>query len=223
MAAIVAPGVCRYAVHGTFGGQDIVNIFDIKIDTTGSTISRTDAINAQAGIVINQWTSDICTQISNNYTFTSVSWVDLDTDAGETGERSSTGTITLPQTGSSTQTPLPGSVCLLAHKLAGKARNTRNGRLYLCGITENMTVAGAPNNIAAANLAGFQTQFTALKGNIEQEGGGVGDYSSKIVVVHTSTKGPGTEKVLPYYTGQTPISGFKVDGLLATQRRRLRD
>lgn len=214
MAPIVANGVARYTVNGTFAGRPVANIIDMDIETTGSVVDRAAAVAAQAGIVINEWCDHVLPLVVDDYVFTSVSWVDLDSLNGSTGERTSTDQETLPQAGSSTGAPLPGNVAARVNKATVAQRGQRQGRMYLVGVPESVTPSGEPNSIDAATAESWSDSLNSMLGNLNQSEGDIGtEYTSEMVVVHTSEG---------EYESQSVVQSLTVERLLGSQRRRLR-
>ena len=221
MAAIVAPGVCRFTVNQTFAGQPVANIIDMRIDTTGSVISRHDAILDQAAKIIDGWDDRIRISQADDLSCNSVSWVDLDEADGETGERSVTSATTWPAVGGGGSAPFSANVAVLITKtLEQSSRNRRNGRMYLCGGAETWTTAGAPNQVDAATRTTLNSNLALFLSGITSENGAFG-YDSDMCVVHTRNAGtPENPDIV--FDGNSDVLSLTVQPLLATQRRRLR-
>lgn len=220
MATLIVPNVARYAVTGLMSGRAITNVFDVRIFNLGATVTRAEAVEDQAGVFVNQWKADIVPQMVNNYSFTQVSWVDLNSADGTVGIRTSTGTTTLPQAGGSASEPLPANVATLVRKLTVSARGARKGRTYWYGANELATVDADPNTIISATVTGFQTSWNNFFGNVNQDASGIlFNYDSRLCVVHiTERDGDGH----PTAGVSTDVTSFSVQARLATQRRRLR-
>lgn len=223
--AFIVNGVCRYTIHGKFQNRAVANVLDMEIDTTGSATLRGDAIQNQAGILINQWKTDILPKLSLLYTFEMVSWVDLDEDDGSTGFRTVSGATTLPLPGGDSLSPMPAQVSVLIKKNTDGGRGRRKGRLYLAGVTEPETQSTTPNILDPTVVTALNTSFTAFLGNINQDAGTF-DFGSRLVVVHILTRAPvelGKKPPGAPLTGDFKrVNSMGADSLLATQRRRLR-
>ena len=221
----LVPTVCRFTVNGSFGPRKVANIIDMHIDTTGSTHSREEVIPDQAGIILNQWTSDILPNISYAYVAESVSWLDLNSDDGTVGERSSSGGHNWPTPGGFTGSSMPGNVAILVRKLISGGRGSKNGRMYLVGVDESYTFAEF-NNITASILATLNTKVSHFLDNINQSVGlNEQNYTSLMVVSHILTRYPpkANQEVGSPHTGiGHGVQNLVVDSTLATQRRRLR-
>lgn len=215
---IVAPGICRYTVHGTLGTRPTANILDFRIDTTGSTESREEAIEAMCGIIINEWSDHVLPQVCAPYTATSVSWVDLDEEDGSTGSRTSTGQETWPKVATRSGTPAPANTSVLVTKVGSSRRGQRNGRLYLAGPPEGEV---GTQNLTSTYQAAVQASMESMLGNMNQSETTLGEYESYMVIVHTRDVGtPGNPDIV--FTGSSDVSALSVSGTAATQRRRLR-
>lgn len=215
MALLVAPGVCRYAVNGEYEGHDVVNIVDMKIDTTGSTMTRSSACDAQAGIIINEWTDSILPNLVDNYTALSVSWIDLDSETGSVGERSSTDVQNWPDSGSNTDPGMPGSMALRVNKNCVASRGQRQGRMYLCGVAEGFTGKADPNIVLPSVSSAVNTRLEAFLGDLNQGefGGSATSYASEMVVVHTAAG---------EFVSASTVTTLTLDQYVATQVRRTR-
>lgn len=207
--ALIAPDICRYTIVGTLAGQDCQNILDVRLVEPGI-LSREDVISEVAGDLLNQWVDHILPLVCDDYTFTSVRWVDLDTPDGSTGSRTSTDGTTLPAQGELVFDPLPNNVyAKITKNLEGKNRIQRNGTLRLGGLAEGWTDPAAPNTVATARRTEIQDAFEALKDGINE---GVGGWSTNLVVVHT---------VDQEYSGYSEIANFTCAPVVGTIRRRM--
>lgn len=207
--ALVAPNIVRYTIVGTLGGEDCMNVFDIRI-TEDVLEGREDAIPRVAGDLLNQWSDEIIPFLAAGYTATEVRWVDLDSAAGGTGSVSSTDGTTWPESGGSPDPALPNhTYAKMVKNLENKTRQQRNGALRLGGIVEAATAAGSPNTISAGSRSAYDAAFEALKDGI-QEGGVTG--SINLVVVHT---------VDLVFSGYSEIASFSCAPVVGTLRRRM--
>jgi len=229
----VVNGTCRYTLHGLFYGRATATVLDYFIDTTGGTAGRTEAIDAMAGILINEWNDSLLPVQSSAWVFQKVSWVDLDEEDGVTGERNTSGSITLPKPGAITFNQGSANVAVLVKKVIDRKRGARSGRIYVPGFEEGMTGSTTGNEIQTANLTSWQTKCAAFLGDTNQSGGLVAGqpYDSWMVVSHILTRGP--DKVFggryPHTEPGDPLTGeplkvksLQVQATLATQRRRIR-
>lgn len=222
----VVPGVCRFALRAEFGGRQVVNVWDIRIDTTGSSMDRGDAIEDQAAILIENTTDHISPLLVNDMEWKDVAWVDLDDEDGSTGSTSSgTGGINWPDAGNVTTAPIPGNTAVLVTKQVPSARGRRNGRSYVCGIPEADTSDPDPNSLTGGALTAWQTAWDNWIDAVNQDGDPFLGYSSRCCVVHILTRepsDPGDPPGAPLTGESHDITSLAVQGKLATQRRRLR-
>lgn len=217
--AFIVPGVCRYTVNQLFEGRLVANILDMRIDTTGAIADRDTAVADQAEIILDEWDDSIRVRQVDDLSCTSVSWVDLDDASGTTGDISTGASNSWPAAGAITDPPEPGGVSVLVQKrLTGSARDRRNGRLYLCGISNSQVDTSNANLLASAYLTDFQTQFDAFFGDINQNGGGPLTYESALCVVHILTRDLVTGA--PLTGNSTDVDELVVDPAFAYQRRR---
>lgn len=209
---LIVDGVCRYTFNGLIMDRPFANIMDMQIDTTGSTASRGDAIYDCAGNMLNAWVSYIAPRVVGECSLTSISWTDLDSLTGVTGERSSTSETTLPVSGGASSATSPGSVSVLVTKQTQSQRGARNGRWYQTGISED---AAQGQNLGTSVRDAWQTAFDSFLTQINDEPFGVFEYEKRAVVVHTTADQPDIGTF-------TAVEALNVGGRLATQRRRLR-
>lgn len=218
MAKIVAPGVCRYTVHGTTVDRPWAVILDMDIETTGSNDSRDLTIFNVAGDIINNWVEYLLPLQDSSGSLTGVSWVDLDSINGITGSRSNTSEYTLPLPGGSSGGLDSSATAVLVRKeLAGAGRGSRPGRMYFPGPSGS---AYEDNVLGPSSLATWQTAFDTFFDNITDDGGLL-DYALDLCVVHT----PGIDGYGPgdtYNATSTHVVAMSVQPRVATQRRRLR-
>ena len=216
---LVAPGICRFTVNGSYAGRPVANVLDYRIDTTGSTMGRAEAVNNQAQDILTQWTEQMLPVVQANYIATSVSYVDLDEADGPTGSVTSSDDADWPAPGVAEGPDMPANVAGLVRKQIIGTRGRRSGRMYLCGLSEEVTAADQPNTISEAAQSFINGQLAAFLANTNNTDTLGTAFSSDLVVVHTRQPDPEDE---PIYNGFSVVDSLIVEGLLATQRRRLR-
>lgn len=222
--SLIVPGVCRYAVNASSQGRPIVNVLDMRIDTTGTGTDRVVAIEDQAEIILNAWSDHIMPRLTNEYNALSVSWVDLDEPDGSTGSTVIGGDETWPQFGSLTTPSLVSNTSVLVRKNIRRTRDTRNGRMYIAIIDEDSTASDTPNTLSGAQQTAWNAALASFLSSINQDGIITPPvYDSRLCVVHVTVyvEGPSGLPV-PAEGVSNDVSTLTVDSRLATQRRRLR-
>lgn len=210
--ALVVGGIARYALNGTYQGRPWVNIVDMHIDVQQPIIGdREAAIYDTAGEILNAWVDDLAEGYVSDATLDSVTWVDLDSATGSTGERVSTDKYTLPQAGTSSGEPLASNAAVLVTKQTQSARGSRNGRMYLTGVSEAATDG---SELTALGLTNRQANLDDFLDTINSEPL-LATYSRSMAVVHTTGPNPQTGT-------RSQVEALVVNQRLATQRRRLR-
>lgn len=210
--ALIINGVCRYAVHQSYAGRAVVNIIDMRVDTTGSPVSREDALESVAGDIINNWDDHIRPSQINDLVCESVSWVDLDSANGSVGQRSSTSATTWPTAGGTeSPIPFPGMVAMRILKNTTGGRQARKGRMYLCGFDEGKS-GDNPNQWLPAFVSVMNTSMSSFLSGIRDTGAML-DVERFPVVVHTPKGATPTA---------TEVTSYSVDPVMGTQRRRTR-
>lgn len=207
MAPLVVPSVVRYSIVAELLGQTCINIMDVTITDEGIGTSRDDAINSVAGDIINNWDDHILGNLSSDYVFTEVRWLDLDSLDGSTGSRTSTDGTTLPVAGRSSGNAMPGHTYAKIRKnLEGSSRASRRGVLRLSGLQEGY-VSG--NNLLGASITALNAAFEEFKDGINGTDGGA---TVNCVVVHVPRVGP---------PSTDDISSFTAESVVGTIRRRM--
>jgi hypothetical protein len=215
----IVPGVVRYTINQRKEGRVVANVLDYFLETTGSVEDRPGSVSDMAGVLINEWSDEILTQVTTDLVAESVSWVDLDSASGSTGIRTTTSQETWPQTGIGTNDPYPSNVAVLVKKNTAGGRGRRAGRLYLAGVSEGTNDATSSNNITAATQTALNTRFAAFLGNTNQTVTAALEYTSAMSVVHVLTRDADGR---PLTGDHNVVTNLAVDRTLATQRRRLR-
>lgn len=221
MAALIWPNAVRFSINGTYGGRNVANVFDMRIDDVSVGAERDDAIFDQAGDILNAWTTNLLPIVVNDYTALSVSWVDLNSATGTTGTRSSTADETWPQNGATSSDPTPGNVAALITKVApGGGRRSRNGRLYVVGVSETQTDNTNAGNLTSTAVGQYTTAMEAFSSDISNTLLADG-YSSNMTVLRTINQGtPSSPDIVA--VGNDDVTAMVCQQRLATQRRRLR-
>lgn len=214
MAALIAPNMVRYTLSGTFGPTTWANVLDyVLVHNTG--IPRPQAIAEHAEVLNDVWEDQLAPLLHVSTVLNRVSWVDLSTADGSTGQIAGTASGN-----DSTNDPLPANVSILVRKIApGGGRQARNGRLYQVGFNEE-SVANV--EIAPAAVVDLQEAFQGfLDGTSENSGIDFPNYSANMVVIHQTNQG--TPQNPDYvFAGSDFVSSMVVDPIIATQRRRAR-
>lgn len=213
MAALVAPGICRYAINQTYGGRPVANIVDMQVDTTGNPEPREEAIYNIAGDIINNWEDHVLPIQTSQVSFNSVSWVDLNSLDGATGERSSTSDNTLPSPGRASGGNAPGNVAFRVNKEGTARRGQRTGRMYLVGVPEEANENAAANEVNDAWLGYVNDAMSDFLEGINDEEGPNQYATRQMVVLHV---------VAGIYQGYDDVNGLTCDARFGSQRRRLR-
>lgn len=219
MALLIVPGVCRFTVNAVLAGIDVATILDFDINTSGLFQDRIDSIDDQAGVIVNQWSDHVLPWISNDYQAVSVSWVDMDTDDGSVGAKTTGGDEAWPQSGGEAQVSCPNNVAMLVTKRVQAGRSSRNGRMFIPGIASGQVQAADPRRLAGAYVTALQTHMDDMLTALNQDVSVPVTYQSKLVVTHVLTR---DEDGHPLTGEGREVTQLTVLPLLATQKRRQR-
>lgn len=221
MPALIVPGVARFAINQTFGGQPVVNVWDAHVNGTGNSFptsaDREEALRLTAEDILSAWSTRMRPLLADDLTMVSVSWLDLNSANGSTGAVTSGNSVTWPLSGQVTASPFPGNVAIKASKNIIKQRGRRNGRLYICGIPESVSPVSAPNGVETTQRAAWNTALGGFLSDVD--GFKPENFDVNSVVVHTTGGSNGQPLT---FVGTSTINSVTIDPLLATQRRRLR-
>lgn len=205
--ALIAPGVARFSIVATLLGEECVNIVDCDIDTaTGET--RDDACFGVAGDILNNWSDHLLPVLNAVYEPQEVRWVDLNSESGSVGVRSTTDANEWPDHGALGAAPLPGNTYAKATKvLRDRNRGERQGMMRLGGLTETDTDAGNGNRLTNAKVSDLNAALEAFKDGVQ--GGEVTGRTVNICVVHTLDRAFVSRSLLSSYQVQTVVGTLK--------------
>lgn len=207
---LVVPSVARYAINATYHGEPCVNILDYSIQTTE--VGRETDLDRFAAVILAAWSKNMLPIWTNQYVANSVDWVDLDSELGSTGTRTTSvgwavDEYTWPKAGLGSSQGMPGNVAMLVSKGGGRSRSTRSGRMFLAPGPES----GHNGNILEPTYAAtVNTALTAFL-NATRSPTGV-PMTETMVTVHKPSL------VNPSYT---PVTSLTVNTTVSTQRRRV--
>lgn len=211
MAPIVVPGVCRFTVNQTLGGQVVANVLDMQVDTTGTVMSRTSACRGVAGDILNAWHGQFREIQVDNLTCVSVSWLDLDSLSGSRGVRTDTSEHQWPaQGGVASNAAMPAVVAMRIDKVVDGGRGTRHGRMYLAGVLESWTDPDTTQSWEAGAVDEVNGRAEAFLNAVTDQGINA-DPQRSLVVVHD------VSGVAPSFSQVTDLF---VNPRIATQVRR---
>lgn len=212
MAGIVIGGAVRYAVHQVLAGRPVVNIVDMHLDIVASFQQRASEIETLAGDLLNNWSDHVLALQCDKISATEITWVDLNSENGSVGSRSSTDANTWPMVGQQpSSVPFPGMVACRVIKHTSGGRKERKGRMYLAGFDEGKTGEDANRLLPAVITDVNREMGEFLDGMSDDILGTTSEHYP--VVLHTPKEGD---------PSATRITGYSCDPLLGTQRRRTR-
>lgn len=218
MATIVAPGVCRFTFVGTYLDKPCLNVLDMVINQQSPGIyPRSDGIEEAANTLLDAWAEEVAVLSQQSYEFTELRWIDLDSEDGEVGSLTATGSNTLPVSGEGSGEPYTAAVAMLVTKVTSRQRGLRQGRMFLApadeqNITGNL-LSGPFLAVANANLSNFVERIT--------ETAVIADHNYFPTVVHTRNEGTAQNPEI-VYVNNTQITDFQMSARVSTQRRRNR-
>ncbi len=211
---LIVPGIVRFTVHQSMFSRQIANILDYKISDQDVTFGRPEAALDQAKIIAKEWKLRFLVGQSSSLKLEKISWVDLNSLDGSTGEFQGDADIPLNVVGGLTGDALTPSTAVLFTKIAAGGRGTKSGRMYLAGLSEAMNLSGNSRFMNATLRNDLQAAAALFLSNTNQEAGVAGvSYDSDMHVVHQRPAVPAFSSV---------VTAIIPQDLLATQRRRLR-
>lgn len=137
-----------------------------------------------------------------------------------------------PVNGGTVASGFPSNVAVIAEKLTARAGRRGRGRLFVPGIPD--TDADNAGVLSSSAVTGWNTVLLGFHQNLlGQTGGGTLEGADVVPLLFhgpttttTRTTGPGTRTVTTTEGAPGPlpdvITGFSVDNMVGTQRRRLR-
>lgn len=194
--ALVVDNCYQLTMNGTIGAQNRPFANVMHFEPTGTPID----VVAAAAAFYDVYTADLNDHAQNTVSYTSVSYVDLSSETGDSG-------VYIPPaiaTGEASGEAVPPNVCVLATWIATGGRAYRNGRSYFPGADESSVDASGELNSATVNL--WQADCESFLTNIDAEG-------LALCVVSRTSPSSGITRT---------VTGVAVQSQMATQRRRLR-
>lgn len=212
---LVYNSVVRFTVHGTYAGQDVANVWDIRVIPAGSH-TRHEAIADVAKHLVDGWWLTLDTDpINTGYVATLLSWVDMNAIDGETGSTLTGNAHSFPKSGDSEGLRMPGNVSYKVRKTIDGTRGKRSGSAFIAGVNEEATVNGAPNMVTAAYVTLLQTAMNGWRESLDGESSVCTRFP---VVCHTKLDGLPPHPVANGFSNMGPLI---VEDRLSSQRRRL--
>lgn len=195
MAPVISPTTARISIGGAYNTHTWANVMHARY--LGS--FQADDI---ATVVAQAWLDNILPALDSNVQVQFANYVDLGTELGVSGPIPD---LTLPVSGGSSGPGQSPQVSYLLHLNAPGTRKQRSGRQYLTGVPRDaVTESGS---VAESFFDGLQSRSDDFL-----EACSEGDVG--YLAILSKTTGGGHE-------GRT-VTAITVDGLAATQRRRLR-
>lgn len=206
MALVIPPGFGLASIHLALDNDVEPIAVTLGVEPVSPPLSINHAYQVQ-----DAFRSTVLVGMANDYRLAGVR-LQAGQDAGEP--------ITFDVTpatearGGATSEPLPQNCSLLIRKLTALGGRRGRGRMFLPGIDED-TVSSA-GFVAGSTLTAWQGIFDDFFDALPVDGaaGGVGDAVNP-VLLHSEVVGETTP-------APTAITGFAVQSVIATQRRRLR-
>lgn len=216
MAPIVAPGIGRFSVNGTYGGQPYTNVWDLgPAVATGPAPDRPTFMALAAARLWEIFAVEFASNFSEILDLTDIAYVDLDSAEGTVG----TFTPSAPAGGLVTGQAMPGNVAVRFNKNSGGyTRGQRAGRLYMAGAIDSWTTTD-PNLLVGAVVTILNEASIQLMSDFGTPIPN-GDDSFSLVpkVIHTRRPTPDSD---PVFVSATNVTGLGLQTRLASQRRRL--
>lgn len=207
--ALVVDGICRYSVVQDYLGQEVINIVDVHIDIEDFE-SRRSVCYRVAGDILDNWHDHVRPLLVGKLTCLEVRWVDLDSEGGSTGARSTSDNTTWPATGGKPEAGLPGSAVIRIRKnLEGGNRQSRRGEMRLAGLAEGMTEPEDGNRLRAIFMEDLDANLEQFKDGINGSNNG---EVTNLAQVHNPKDGE---------PSSSHISTFTALQIVGTQRRRM--
>lgn len=213
---LIVPNTARFTIKGTYLGVPVANIVDVKKDT--GAWNAADLLD-QAKIIVSAWCDNVLPRVGQDYTGLSVSYIDMGSSSGGTGETATGTGSSFPQVGGVSDAAMPGMVAYLIHKNITAARGARQGRMFICGVNEGATIAHDGNNLQDATVTLMNTALQDFLSAVNQDGG-ISSYGSSISVVHTKNTGTAADPVI-VFVSTSHVNSLTCDKKVHTQRRRM--
>lgn len=215
---IIVPQVVRCSINGTYLGRPAVNVMDMFCgDGDGVSNPRQTNIDVMLETFMNAWIEHMINGLSTEYQTQSITWVDLDSEFGATGTKTSTASHDFPRNGVEVGNPYGAQVAHLMTKVGTSARGQRNGRWFLPGLTESNVTGNMLTSGHLDDMNAFGSQFVEAT----TETGVLATTHYYPVIVHTKSDNIVDPPVV-VVTGTSQIHDMVCSAQVASQRRRNR-
>jgi hypothetical protein len=196
---LIIPDAVRVSVLGNQADGPFASVFGID---SAPAVGAADA-RAIAQAVIDSYCTELCLHLTDTVTVTRATYVDLSSEAGETGE-------VLPTTpadavGKVHVAPLSPQCTYLIKLLTTGGRSARSGRSFLPGVRSDEV--NPRGDLTSSWTGTMTTAFEAFRAGIASGSGAV------LGVIHRPSDGPASI---------TEVTSTLCEPTIATQRRRLR-
>lgn len=200
MPPLNIPGGVKIAMHFTYLNQKVENVYHVMNNLPNPGEVQLHLI---ANTFKNWWTTEMRGLCSNQLTLREVT-------AGETvpGGVAVLETDGLPNSGNSSDNPMPGNVTLAVKWGTGLAGRSFRGRTYHLGMTIGQCQG---DQVTTAALTAIQAAYNALRTALDNALVGV-EFSVLSTQHNKAWRDPAI---------MTPITGLAIDPDLDSQRRRL--
>lgn len=202
----VVPGVIKLEWLWTQGGIPAANVSHVKY--TGGPPAAADLAGFGAAMIPLLWPSGLYSGYSTSTILVGMKLTDLASDTGAVAESSS------GQAGTFSGDELPAQAAVLVNFAIGRRYRGGHPRMYFPPPTQSL-LAG-PSEWAGTLITELGSRFTAL---FAYYSGGTEGTTVLAGPVNVSYKTAGAPRVSPVVD---PITGFTVNPIMATQRRRIR-
>jgi hypothetical protein len=203
MAFVPLPNTIQANMRFTLDGEAVENVFHYTVSPAFD-LDFATAADELGGELVAAWNTNMKAKVNDEMILTEVYLTDQEVQNGE----ALVYTTGLPLTGTVTaQDMLPANCAIVVTKLTAARGRSFRGRTYLCGYSEN--------NQASSRWEGvYLTDALTYMESIREPAGAT--YSFFMAVASRFSEGA------PRVTGVlTPVTSFRADAVVASQRRRL--
>lgn len=179
---LVVPHVVRMAYQGAILDDRWACVLDVEVTNNASpgTVPRADQIDQATDRLWDAWGEFMAPLLSDKMQLDQIAWTDLDSATGGTGVKIGTTSYPAPVKGLAEGQTTASGIAVLVNKTTDiSRRGVRSGRMFLPGLTEQLTDG---NFINTGDFGTFQTYINNFLAGATETGALMSVWNVPVVV-----------------------------------------
>lgn len=202
----VVPGVIKVELLWSQDGIPAANV--LYASYTGGAPTETDLAGVASALATDFWTLATAAFWSTETTFVGIRLTDLSSDTGAVAEHA------MGDTGTNVEGVMPAQACVLVNYSISRRYRGGHPRTYFPAPA--FGYMDGPAAWTGAFVSGFSAQVGELYSDLASVSSGALTLTGHVNVSYVTADAPRVDPIVD------PITGYVVNGIVATQRRRIR-